>query len=78
MQMNQVEEKIIEQFDSNFDSKDAHAWDNHTTITWNYEGVDVIYFWGQKEGEYHVDISQLLMICCPRTSHSPCMLGLKM
>jgi hypothetical protein len=44
MQMNQVEEKIIEQFDSNFDSKDAHAWDNHTTITWNYEGVDVIYF----------------------------------
>jgi hypothetical protein len=25
-----------------------------------------------------VDISQLLMICCPRTSHSPCMLGLKM
>jgi len=68
MLKNQVEEKIIEQFDSNFDYENIHAWDNHTSMTWNYEGVDVIYFPGQKEGEYHVDISQLLITCCPRTS----------
>jgi hypothetical protein len=26
-------------------------------ITWDYEGIDVMYFLGEKEGEYHVDLS---------------------
>jgi hypothetical protein len=51
MSSNQVEEEIIEH--------DAN-WDNHTIVTWDYEGADVIYFLGQEEGQYHVDISQLL------------------
>jgi len=50
MSSNQVEEKIIEH--------DA-SWDNHTIVTWDYERADVIYFLGQEEGQYHVDISQL-------------------
>jgi hypothetical protein len=29
-------------------------------MTWDYEGVDVIYFLSQKERDYDVDISQLL------------------
>jgi hypothetical protein len=57
MLKNQVEKKIIEQSDSNVDSKNVHASDNHTAMIWNYEGVDVIYFPSQKKGEYHVDIS---------------------
>jgi hypothetical protein len=28
-------------------------------MTWNFEGIDVIYLLGE-EGEYHVDIAQLL------------------
>jgi hypothetical protein len=48
---NQVEGKII---------KHAHEWDDHTIVTWDYEGVDVIYFLGQKKGQYDVDIFLLL------------------
>ncbi len=50
MSSNQVEKEIIEH--------DAN-WDNHTIVTWDYEGAYVIYFLGQEEGQYHVDISQL-------------------
>jgi hypothetical protein len=28
-------------------------------MTWVYEGIDVIYFLGQEEGQYDVDISWL-------------------
>jgi hypothetical protein len=35
MLSNQVEGKIIEQ---------GSKWDDHTNVTWVYEGVDVIYF----------------------------------
>ncbi len=42
MSSNQVEREIIKQ---------AHKWDDHTIMTWDYEGGDVIYFLGQKEGE---------------------------
>jgi hypothetical protein len=51
MSSNQVEEEII---------KHAANWDNHTIVTWVYEMADVIYFLGQEEGQYHVDISHLL------------------
>ncbi len=50
MSINQVQEEII---------KHAANWDNHTIVTWVYETVDVIYFLGQEEGQYHVDISHL-------------------
>jgi hypothetical protein len=46
---NQVAKEIIEQ---------PTNWDDHTIVTWVYEGADVIYFLGQ-EGQYHVDIIQL-------------------
>jgi hypothetical protein len=45
---NEFEEKIIEQYDSNVDSENTHAWGNHTAMIWNYEGVDVIYSPSQK------------------------------
>ncbi len=44
---NQVEGGIIEQ---------ACKWDNHTIVTWDYEGANVIYFLGQGKGQYDVDI----------------------
>jgi hypothetical protein len=44
---NKVEGEII---------KHAHKWDNHTIMTWDYEGENIIYFLGQ-EGKYDVDIS---------------------
>ncbi len=50
MLSNQVEGKIIEQ---------AREWDNHTIVTWDYEGVDVIYFLGHEKGQYDVDIFRL-------------------
>jgi hypothetical protein len=45
---NQVDGEIIEQ---------ARKWDDHTIMTWDYEGADVIYFPSQEEGKYDVDIS---------------------
>ncbi len=50
MSNNQVEGKLIEQ---------APKWDDNTIMTWVYEGIDVIYFLGQEEGQYDVDISWL-------------------
>jgi hypothetical protein len=46
MLSNQVEGKIIEH---------AHEWDDHTIVTWDYGGANVIYFLGQEEGQYDVD-----------------------
>jgi len=51
MLSNQVEGEIIKQ---------AHKWDDHIVMTWDYESVDVIYFLGQEKEKYDVDISQLL------------------
>ncbi len=45
---NQVEGKIIEQ---------VHGWDDHAIMASDYEGIDVIYFLSQEEGDYDVDIS---------------------
>jgi hypothetical protein len=42
MSSNQVERKIIKQ---------AREWDDHTIMTWDYEGGDAIYFLGQEEGK---------------------------
>jgi hypothetical protein len=39
---------------------DNESWDNHTIMTWDYEGEDVIYLSSKEKGEYHVDIAQLL------------------
>jgi hypothetical protein len=50
MSRNQVEGEIIEQ---------AHEWDNHTIVTWDYEGTNVICFPSQEEGAYDVDIFRL-------------------
>jgi hypothetical protein len=62
MLSNQVEGKIIKQ---------AHEWDDHTIVTWDYEGADVIYFLGQEEGQYDVDIfllplQPLALVASPR------------
>ncbi len=40
-----------------FDYNDT--WEDHTIMTWDYEGVDVIYLLGEKKEKYHVDIVQL-------------------
>jgi hypothetical protein len=37
---------------------DNEIYNDHTVVTWNFEGIDVIYLLGE-EGEYHVDIAQL-------------------
>ncbi len=50
MSNNQVEGEIIKQ---------ANEWDDHIILTQVYEGVDVIYFPSQEEGQYDVNISQL-------------------
>jgi hypothetical protein len=50
MLSNQVEGEIIEQ---------VGEWNNHTIMTWVYEGVEVIYFLGHEKGQYDVDISRL-------------------
>ncbi len=47
---NQVERKIIESIGKS---------DEHTIVTWVYERANVIYFLGQEEGRYDVDISWL-------------------
>jgi hypothetical protein len=36
------------------------SWDDHTIVTWDYEGGDVTYFFDEAKGEYHVDITWLL------------------
>jgi hypothetical protein len=51
MSSNQVKGKIIKQ---------VGEWDDHTIMAWVYEGAYVIYFPGQEEGQYDVDIFQLL------------------
>jgi hypothetical protein len=28
-------------------------------ITWDYEGTNIMYLWGQKKGKYYVDMVQL-------------------
>ncbi len=45
---NQVKGEIIEE---------AGKWDNHTMMTQVYDGTYVLYFQGQEEGQYDVDIS---------------------
>jgi hypothetical protein len=45
---------------SNMVLNDSEIWNDHTVVTWNFEGIDVICLLGLgKEGEYHVDIAQL-------------------
>ncbi len=51
MLSNQVKGEKIEQ---------VGEWDDHTIMAWVYERADVIYFPCQEEGQYDVDISQLL------------------
>jgi hypothetical protein len=51
MSSNQVEGKI---------TKLVGEWDDHTIVTWVYEGAYVIYFPSQEEGQYDVDIFRLL------------------
>ncbi len=60
MLSNQVEGEIIEQ---------VHKWDDHTIVTWDYEGVNVICFLGQEEGQYDVDIFLLSENLLTRTYH---------
>jgi len=50
MSSNQIEGKII---------KHVREGDDHTIVTWDYEGANVIYFPTPKEGKYDVDICQL-------------------
>jgi hypothetical protein len=57
---NQIEGKIIKQ---------AHKWDDHTIVTWDYEGANVIHFLGQEEGQYNVDFFYYLKTYCTRTYH---------
>jgi hypothetical protein len=40
-----------------FDYNDT--WEDHTIMTWDYEGVDVIYLLGEEKEKYHVDIAWL-------------------
>jgi hypothetical protein len=68
MSSNQVEGEIIKQ---------ACKWNNHTIVTRDYEGADIIYFLGQ-EGKYDVDISYLLKGYYTRTYHWHYMLKLRM
>jgi hypothetical protein len=51
MSSNQVKGKIIKQ---------VGEWDNHPIMAWVYEGAYVRYFPRQEEGQYDVDIFQLL------------------
>jgi hypothetical protein len=52
---------------SNMVLNDSEIWNDHTVVTWNFEGIDVIYLLGLgEEGEYHVNIAQ--MTCYTRTS----------
>lgn len=62
MSSNQDEGMGRNRVELNITLDDNHNWDNNTMITWDYEGIDVMYSWcihvflGQKEGEYHVYI----------------------
>ncbi len=38
---------------------DSESWDDHTIVTWDYEGKDVMYLLGKERWEYHVDIAWL-------------------
>jgi hypothetical protein len=40
--------------------KQVQEWDDHTIVTWDYEGEDVIYFPSQKKCQYDVHIYQIL------------------
>jgi hypothetical protein len=50
--------KYVEQSSLGKDNKQACEWDDHTIMPWDYENANVIYFSGEKEGNYDVDISQ--------------------
>ncbi len=40
--------------------KQVQEWDDHTIVTWDYEGEDVIYFPSQKKCQYDAHIYQIL------------------
>jgi len=70
MSSNQIEWEIIEHVILNIDFRDAHTWDDHNFVTWDNEGVDVIYFLCQEKGEYHINI-YWLQEDLYKTSHWP-------
>jgi len=45
---------------SNMAFDDSESWDDHTIVTWDFKGEDVIYLSNKEKKEYHVDIAQLL------------------
>jgi len=45
--------------DLNMVFDDNESWDDHTILTWDYEGGGVIYFSNKAKGKYHVDITWL-------------------
>jgi hypothetical protein len=47
---------------------DSESWDDHTIVTWDYEGGDVIYLSNKEKKRISQEGTYLLTFCCIKES----------